>query len=244
MKTFVARLVRVSPALVIAMLALFVALGGVSTAARSSGPQASESTAAEAATQGARAKPGPRGPRGPRGLRGLTGAPGAPGAAGAPGAPGASGATGAKGDKGDTGLAGPQGLPGPAGPQGEIGPQGPPGPAGPPPATAFARVAADGTLISDRGVEIARFEGQGVGGPLYQIGFNDDVRGCAINITVVDTAQVNLFALIPDGSAAAVFVSDNAFPNTVPGVSSSIMLRIRDAGGVAVQRPFQVTALC
>ena len=226
MKRLTSRLVRVSPALVVAMLALLAALGGVSSAAQSSEPQASGSKASNQQERGPRGRRGPRGPRGPRGLRGLTGAPGAPGA---------TGARGEKGDKGETGLEGPRG------------PEGPPGPTGPPgapPATAYANVAANGTLLSDRGVEIAHLELGGVGGPLYQIGFNDDVRACAINITVIDTTQVNDFSLIPDGSAAAIFIIDNAFPNTVPGVESSIMLRTYSATGTVVQRPFQVTALC
>jgi hypothetical protein len=85
-RKLLARIVRVSPAMVVALLALFVALGGVSTAAQIVRPQASE----------AKKKPkkvlrGPRGKRGPRGLRGLRGLPGP---------------KGDKGDKGDAGAAG------------------------------------------------------------------------------------------------------------------------------------------
>jgi hypothetical protein len=223
-KRFVTQLVRVSPALVVAMLALLVALGGVSTAAQISGPQASESTAAQAAKQqarrGPRGKRGPRGRRGPRGLRGL------------PGPEGEEGEEGDEGEKGDDGDEGPKGD------------KGDKGDTGPPAATAYARVAADGMLLSDRGVEIAQAEANTAGGPVYWVGFNEDVRACAINITVINPAQVSDFTQIPDGSAAAAFVTDDNFPNTVPNVHSAIVLRIRDAVGAVTQRPFQVTVLC
>jgi Collagen triple helix repeat (20 copies) len=97
LKRWVALFVRVSPAMVVAMLALFVALGGVSTAAQINSPQASDSTSAQAAKQQVRR--GPRGPRGPRGFRGR------------------------RGLRGLTGAAGPQG---PQGPQGTQGPAGSP----------------------------------------------------------------------------------------------------------------------
>ena len=92
MKRLLARLVRVSPAMVVAMLALLVALGGVSTAAQIQGsPQASE----------AKKKPKVlRGPRGPRGLRGVAGPAGPRGAAGSPGAVGAQGPVGPQGPAG------------------------------------------------------------------------------------------------------------------------------------------------
>jgi hypothetical protein len=105
LKKWFARLVRVSPAMIVAMLALLVALGGVSTAAQIQSPQASDSTSAKAA-QAHPGHRGPRGRRGPRGFRGRTGARGLQGPAGptgATGATGAPGAPGAKGDKGDPG---------------------------------------------------------------------------------------------------------------------------------------------
>jgi hypothetical protein len=97
-KRLLARLVRTSPALVVAMIALLIALGGVSTAAQISTPQASEANQKSDAL---------RGPRGPRGLRGR---------------PGPRGPAGAQGAQGDQGPQGPQGL------QGERGPEGPPNP--------------------------------------------------------------------------------------------------------------------
>jgi hypothetical protein len=92
-RKYLARLVRVSPAMVVAMLALLVALGGVSTAAQiQSKPEAS------AAKKKPKVLRGPRGKRGPRGLRGPIGPVGPQGPAGA------AGAKGDKGDKGDPGT--------------------------------------------------------------------------------------------------------------------------------------------
>jgi hypothetical protein len=73
-----------SPGLVVALLALFVALG-------SSGYAATQSQSSGKAEQSVKVKRGPRGFHGSRGLRGLKGAPGAEGAAGAAGAAGAPG---------------------------------------------------------------------------------------------------------------------------------------------------------
>jgi Collagen triple helix repeat (20 copies) len=101
---WLARLVRVSPAMIVAMLALLVALGGVSTAAQINSPQASDSTAAKAAKQALRGPRGRRGPRGLRGPRGFTGAAGQPGA------------QGAQGPQGIQGIQGVQGIQGPPGP--------------------------------------------------------------------------------------------------------------------------------
>jgi hypothetical protein len=120
MKRSIARLVRVSPAMVVAMLALLVALGGVSTAAQIQSPQATEgNTAAEAKQQARRGPRGPRGPRGfrgrrgPRGPRGPRGFRGRRGPRGAIGPIGPAGAQGPKGDKGDRGETGPPGAPNP-----------------------------------------------------------------------------------------------------------------------------------
>jgi hypothetical protein len=93
-----------SPALVIALIALFVALTGTGTA----GDIARRTTTAAVSAGQAvgLVKRGPRGPRGPRGFRGLPGPKGDAGAKGDPGAKGDKGDPGAKGDKGDTGSPG------------------------------------------------------------------------------------------------------------------------------------------
>jgi hypothetical protein len=106
-KKLLARLVRTSPALVVAMIALLVALGGVSTAAQISTPQASE------ANQKADAVRGPRGPRGRRGAPGPRGPMGPAGAQGAQGPQGPQGPQGSQGEKGDPGIQGPPGAPNP-----------------------------------------------------------------------------------------------------------------------------------
>ena len=99
---------RMSPAMVIAMVALFVALSGTAVATTSAlitGAQIKNSSITGADVKNKSLTPRDfRGSvRGPRGLRGLTGATGATGATGVTGA---TGAKGDKGDKGDTGDAG------------------------------------------------------------------------------------------------------------------------------------------
>ena len=106
MKRLLARVVRMSPAMVVAMLALFVALTGTAVATSSAlitGNQIKNSSITGLDVKNKSLTPRDfRGSvRGPRGLRGLTGATGAAGAAGA------AGAKGEKGDKGDKGDIGP-----------------------------------------------------------------------------------------------------------------------------------------
>lgn len=99
-----------SPALVVALAALFVALAGTGAAARVEGhvvegaKRAVESVGP--ATANAPGRPGPPGPRGPRGFKG------AKGAAGPQGSAGPQGPAGAQGPAGPAGATGPQGIPG------------------------------------------------------------------------------------------------------------------------------------
>jgi Collagen triple helix repeat (20 copies) len=86
-----------SPALVIACLALFVALGGTGYAATQLSQGEGQATASK------KTKQGPRGPKGPKGPKGAKGAKGAPGTTGLPGQRGAAGATGAQGAPGERG---------------------------------------------------------------------------------------------------------------------------------------------
>lgn len=140
MKHVLARFVRVSPAMVVAMLALLVALGGTATAAGVliTGKQVKDGslTGLDVKDKSLRAKdfegsvrgglgpqgpagpPGPRGETGPQGTVGPGGPSGGPGPTGAPGPPGSAGAAGA------TGPPGPAGSTGPAGPAGATGPPG------------------------------------------------------------------------------------------------------------------------
>jgi hypothetical protein len=97
LKNLLARLSRQSPSLIVAMLALFIAMGGTAIAASSAlitGKQIKNAsiTGADVKNKSLTPKDFRGSVRGPRGLRGATGA------------------TGAKGDKGDTG---PPGAPNP-----------------------------------------------------------------------------------------------------------------------------------
>jgi hypothetical protein len=113
MKHLLAPLVRQSPAMVVATLALFVALGGTAVAAGTliTGKQIKNSSITGADVKNNSLTPrdfrgsvrGPRGLTGPAGPQGAAGAPGPQGPAGAPGP------VGPKGDKGDQGIQGPAG---------------------------------------------------------------------------------------------------------------------------------------
>jgi hypothetical protein len=113
---------RLSPAMVVACLALFVASAGTSIAAShyliTSTKQIKPSVLKQL-----------KGARGPAG-RSASPAAALPGQKGATGATGAQGAQGLKGDTGATGPAGPQGPKGDAGLEGLQGTQGPKGDAG------------------------------------------------------------------------------------------------------------------
>jgi hypothetical protein len=89
---------RPSPGLAIAVVALFIALGGTASAAHfliTSTSQIKPSVLKKLR--------GKRGPAGVKGATGATGAAGAPGPAGAPGAPGKEGPTGKEGKEGPPG---------------------------------------------------------------------------------------------------------------------------------------------
>lgn len=108
MKRLLTRFMRQSPAMVVAMVALFAALSGTAVATTSAlitGNQIKNNSITGADVKNKSLTPRDfRGSvRGPRGLRGLTGA------TGATGAPGATGATGAQGLQGIQGQQGPEG---------------------------------------------------------------------------------------------------------------------------------------
>lgn len=92
-----------SPAMVVACLALFVAMGGTGYAAS----QLAEGQGQATASKKAKAKQGPRGPKGPKGAKGAKGATGAKGDTGQTGLPGQKGGAGEKGEKGAVGERGP-----------------------------------------------------------------------------------------------------------------------------------------
>jgi hypothetical protein len=106
LKKILARLVRQSPPMMVAMLALFVAMGGTAIAAGNAlitGKQIKNSsiTGADVKNKSLTPKDFKGSVRGARGPAGLTGA---------------TGPAGAKGDKGDAGAAGTPGATGPPGP--------------------------------------------------------------------------------------------------------------------------------
>lgn len=128
----------------LALLALFVALGGTSVAATNAliprnsvaSPQVVNGSLlrADLAKQTIKALKGNRGPRGPEGPTGPIGAQGPAGSdstvAGPQGPAGPRGATGALGPTGPTGAQGPTGPVGAQGPTGATGAQGPKGATG------------------------------------------------------------------------------------------------------------------
>jgi len=144
---------------VVATLALFIALGGVSYAAIAlpAGSVGTTQLKTDAVTSvkvrngtlrksdfkdgllprgkhgdpGQDGQPGDNGPPGQRGRDGLPGDEGDSGAPGAAGPAGPGGTAGAAGDDGSIGPAGPAGPDGEAGPRGFTGPTGPSGPQGP-----------------------------------------------------------------------------------------------------------------
>jgi hypothetical protein len=110
-----------SPALVVASLALFVALGGTgyavtalprdsvtSTQVKDGSLEATDLSASLRGDISTRAKApgGPKGARGPKGDKGAKGSAGAPGPQGQTGTQGLTGSRGEKGDTGETGTAG------------------------------------------------------------------------------------------------------------------------------------------
>jgi hypothetical protein len=135
------RVARPSPAMVVALIALFVALGGIATGATPFGGSSSDDTIRGCVDKDGRLtilKKGKRcprrttaiewnkeGPQGPQGAQGLQGPQGGQGIQGPPGANGADGTNGAPGSTGPTGPRGATGPQGPTGPRGSTGPSGP-----------------------------------------------------------------------------------------------------------------------
>jgi hypothetical protein len=125
------RRLRVSPAMVLAFVALIFAMTGGAFAASSGGGKGSKATASATSVAGAaKAKSEPKGkvgPRGPAGAKGAMGATGAVGATGPAGAAGPAGPAGGVGPVGPVGVAGAQGERGVAGAKGATGSEGKPG---------------------------------------------------------------------------------------------------------------------
>src|SRR5262245_11990839 len=130
---------RPSPAMAVALVALFVALSGTSYAVTQlpansvgsaqvrDGSLQRRDLKSRVLLNGAMGPKAVDGAPGPKGDRGDPGLQGPPGPKGEKGDPGLQGPPGPKGEKGDPGL---QGPPGPKGEKGDPGLQGPPGPKG------------------------------------------------------------------------------------------------------------------
>ncbi len=116
---------HITPATILASVALVFAVTGGAFAASGSGgnlPAKATAPAAHAATAkkkpGSKGKAGPRGPAGPKGAAGATGATGPAGATGPGGPQGPAGANATNGEKGEQGV---QGIRGKEGERGETG---------------------------------------------------------------------------------------------------------------------------
>jgi Collagen triple helix repeat (20 copies) len=176
---------RPSPATIISLVALFVALGGTSYAALSI-PRNSVNSASvvngslqkvdlsENAVNLLKGNRGPRGPQGSQGGLGPQGPQGATGTQGPKGDSGAQGAMGQQGPKGDAGAQGAQGL------------KGDKGDPGTPATRLWARVAFNGTReAGSTGVTSTRnLKG------IYTVTFPQDVSSCAWTASVRNTIEV------------------------------------------------------
>lgn len=112
---------RPSPAWIVALVALFVALGGAGYAAvKLPRNSVTSRQVLDHSLLRKDFKPG-QVPRGPRGLRGAQGVQGSQGATGPQGVTGPAGSTGPTGPAGDAGATGPTGPTGPSGPTGAAG---------------------------------------------------------------------------------------------------------------------------
>ncbi|MBS1846581.1 MAG: collagen-like protein [Actinobacteria bacterium] len=153
------------------------------------------------------------------------------------------GERGPQGERGKTGKVGATGAQGERGPSGPTGPKGEPGAS---PTTAFAIIAADGSVVAQRGVPIVHLETNAAGGPVYEIGFTPDVHHCAIQISVVDSTESGIYATIPDAYAGAQFVYPYDYPAAEPGIGSGMTVRIWPGTGTheGVTRPFEISAIC
>jgi Collagen triple helix repeat (20 copies) len=121
---------HITPASVLALVALVFAItGGAFAASGGSGNGPSHATLSASAAK-AKKKSKPQSTRGPAGPKGATGVAGAMGPAGPQGAPGAAGAAGKEGPQGAKGGTGPEGQAGKEGQAGARGAQGNAGEAG------------------------------------------------------------------------------------------------------------------
>jgi hypothetical protein len=225
LKKLLALFVRQSPSMIIAMLALFVAMGGTAIAASSAlitGKQIKNSsiTGADVKNKSLTPKDFKGSVRGPRGLRGPAGPTGATGATGS------TGPAGVKGDKGDKGDPGPS--TGPAG--GAL--------AGSYPNPSIA--------TSTRGVALAGVTSPGTGAnPVAQVWFNR-LGGAP---TITRTSLGNYTVTFP-GLSVNVTTNVIAAPNgpngsivSVTSGSGNFLVRVKTDAGAAEDNYFSLIVL-
>jgi hypothetical protein len=198
----------------VALLALFVALGGTAAAAgkqilptNSVGTRQVLDGSLQANDLSKRARSALRGKTG---ARGATGAPGAQGATGATGTPGAAGATGAPGAPGATGA---------------TGPQGPAGASGRPASNVFVAIDADGTLLKNSGATAAARADVGT----YRIQFDTDLTRCVYLATAGQ-------------DSGALFENYHLYTSRTG--TSTVNVEIFDEKNNRLDRPFSLAVIC
>jgi hypothetical protein len=198
----------------LALLALFVALGGTSVAAGNALlPRNSVGTAQvvnrslQANDLSIEARSALKGNTGARGGAGVRGAPGAAGATGATGATGAPGAPGATGATGAPGLQGPRGAP------------------GQPASNFFAAVDAGGTLLKNSGATAAGRADIGA----YRVLFDADVTNCVYVATA--------------GQDTGPLFEDYHLYTSRTG-TSTVNVQVFDEKNNPLDRPFFLAVVC
>jgi len=210
---------RPSPAIILSLLALFVALGGTSYALTVGSAQVTNNslTSADIKDGSLRARDFAR-----RELAART--------AGSPGAAGPQGATGAQGEAGAPGAAGAQGGQGPQGLAGEPGTK---GDQGEPAAGLFAAVDDDATVRLDHGVVSADHTDTGS----YTVTFDRDIRDC------VALSDVGF-----QGAAEGIYTDNSVTKTNVsptdPGTRVEVHILRGDELSTPVDGPFALAVLC
>jgi hypothetical protein len=223
---------RPSPALILAIVALVLALTGSAIAAKRYLITSTKQISPAALKELAKLSGG--GGTGAVGATGPAGATGAPGATGGAGETGAAGPTGAEGAKGPTGDKGPTGEPGP---QGVPGPQGPPGTSGGGTSTGTANVQwavvnGEGALarVSESGITSNRRDAKVLGS--YLVKFPTNVTDCAYEATVGLPGTTG--ASLPGTATVVRYAEDE----------NTVLVQTFDQTGVAADRGFHLAVLC
>jgi hypothetical protein len=209
------RKLRASPALVLSVIALVLALTGSAIAAKrylitntkQISPVVLKQLAAMSAAQAQKGAPG---------AAGSTGAAGTTGPAGPAGPPGERGEAGQKGERGEIGLEGPPGPPGQSigSGAGEIG---------------WAVVTGEGAIARDSGPGITASRVSGVVAGSYEVNFPSSVSTCVFEATVAGSSP---------GVPSPGYVSVGTKSST------SVLVQTSGTNGVLADRSFHLTVLC